>query len=91
MFKRILAFLLFLFFISFKSYAGINEKQKKIIKNQLFLMQEGMISKKELFEKAKLFDNKGFFGLNEDKMTELEFIDFITREIEIEELQEARH
>ena len=33
MFKRILAFLLFLFFISFKSYAGINEKQKKIIKN----------------------------------------------------------
>ena len=59
------------------SYSGINEKQKSVIKAQLFLINEGMISKKEVFEKAKLFDSKGFFGMNSDKMTQEEFDKFL--------------
>ena len=54
MYRNILLLYVSLIFFSIKSYAGINEKQKKIIKNQLFLMKEGMISKKDVFEKAKL-------------------------------------
>ena len=45
--------------------------------SQLFLMKEGMISKKEVFEKAKLFDSKGFFGINSDVMTQEEFDKFL--------------
>ena len=68
---------LILIFISTNSYSGINEKQKSVIKAQLFLMNEGMISKKDVFEKAKLFDNKGFFGINSDVMTQEEFDNFL--------------
>ena len=88
MYRNILLLYVSLIFFSIKSYAGINEKQKKIIKNQLFLMKEGMISKKDVFEKAKLFDSRGFFGINEDKMTEIEFLEFVETEIEFEELLE---
>ena len=38
---------------------------------------EGMVSKKDVFEKAKLFDNKGFFGMNSDIMTQDEFDNFL--------------
>ena len=71
--------ILFLITILFctDSYAGINEKQKSVIKAQLFLINEGMISKKEVFEKAKLFDSKGFFGMNSDVMTQEEFDKFL--------------
>ena len=64
-------------FISSNSYSGINEKQKTVIKSQLFLLNEGMVSKKDVFEKAKLFDNKGFFGINSDVMTQEEFDNFL--------------
>ncbi len=72
--KTILFLITILFYTN--SYSGINENQKKIIKAQLFLMKEGMISKKEVFEKAKLFDSKGFFGINSDVMTQEEFDKF---------------
>jgi len=79
---------LLLILLTTNSHAGINEKQKTIIKANLFLIEEGMISKKEVFEKAKLFDSNGFFGINSDRMTETEFNNFIKKENEFEELLE---
>ena len=74
--NRIILFLITILFCT-NSYSGINEKQKSVIKAQLFLINEGMISKKEVFEKAKLFDSKGFFGMNSDVMTQEEFDKFL--------------
>ena len=68
---------LIIIFISTNSYSGINDKQKTVIESQLFLLNEGMVSKKDVFEKAKLFDNKGFFGVNSDVMTQEEFDNFL--------------
>ena len=68
---------LIIIFISTNSYSGINNKQKTVIESQLFLLNEGMVSKKDVFEKAKLFDNKGFFGINSDVMTQEEFDNFL--------------
>ena len=76
--KTILFLITILFYTN--SYSGINENQKKIIKAQLFLMKEGMISKKKVFEKAKLFDSRGFFGMNSDVMTQEEFDNFLEKE-----------
>ena len=73
--KKTLA--LIIIFISTNSYSGINDKQKSVIESQLFLLNEGMVSKKDVFEKAKLFDNKGFFGINSDVMTQEEFDNFL--------------
>ena len=69
--------ILIMIFYSTNLYSGINEKQKQVIKSQLFLLNEGMVSKKDVFEKAKLFDNKGFFGINSDVMTQEEFDNFL--------------
>ena len=77
--NKIILFLIAILFCT-NSYSGINEKQKSVIKAQLFLMKEGMISKKEVFEKAKLFDSKGFFGINSDVMTQEEFDNFLEKE-----------
>jgi len=76
--KKYIILIIILF--STNSYSGINEKQKTVIKAQLFLMNEGMISKKDVFEKAKLFDSRGFFGMNSDMMTHEEFVDFLEKE-----------
>ena len=73
--KKTLIFIMI--FCSTNSYSGINEKQKQVIKSQLFLLNEGMVSKKDVFEKAKLFDSKGFFGMNSDVMTQEEFDNFL--------------
>ena len=73
---KIIIFLIIILF-STNSYSGINEKQKSVIEAQLFLMNEGMISKKAVFEKAKIFDSKGFFGMNSDLMTQEEFDKFL--------------
>ena len=67
-------------FISSNSYSGINEKQKTVIKSQLFLLNQGMVSKKDVFEKAKLFDSKGFFGMNSDVMSQEEFDNYLEKE-----------
>ena len=72
--------ILIMFFYSTNSYSGINEKQKSVIEAQLFLMNEGMISKKAVFEKAKIFDSKGFFGMNSDVMTQEEFDKFLKKQ-----------
>ncbi len=74
--NKIILFLITILFCT-NSYSGINEKQKSVIKAQLFLINEGMISKKEVFKKAKLFDSKGFFGMNSDVMTQEEFDKFL--------------
>ena len=74
--NRIILFLITILFCT-NSYSGINEKQKSVIKAQLFLINEGMISKKVVFEKAKLFDSRGFFGMNSDVMTQEEFNKFL--------------
>ena len=74
--NKIILFLIAILFCT-NSYSGINEKQKSVIKAQLFLINEGMISKKEVFDKAKLFDSKGFFGMNSDVMTQEEFDKFL--------------
>ena len=71
---------LIIIFISTNSYSGINDKQKTVIESQLFLLNEGMVSKKDVFEKAKLFDSRGFFGMNSDIMTHEEFVDFLEKE-----------
>ena len=71
---------LVIIFISTNSYSGINDKQKTVIESQLFLLNEGMVSKKDVFEKAKLFDSRGFFGMNSDIMTHEEFVDFLEKE-----------
>ena len=78
LYKKILFFTII--FISSNSYSGINEKQKTVIKSQLFLLNEGIVSKKDVFEKAKLFDSKGFFGMNSDVMTQEEFDNFLEEE-----------
>jgi len=72
--------ILIMIFYSTNSYSGINEKQKQVIKSQLFLLNEGMVSKKDVFEKAKLFDSKGFFGMNSDVMTQKEFDNYLEKE-----------
>ena len=76
--KKTLA--LIIIFISTNSYSGINNKQKTVIESQLFLLNEGMVSKKDVFEKAKLFDSKGFFGMNSDVMTQEEFDNYLEKE-----------
>ena len=55
---RKLSFLniLFLLIVISDVYSEINEAQKKIIKSQIILIHEGMVSEKEVFRKAKLFD-----------------------------------
>ena len=51
------------------SQAGVSDAQRRIIDNQLFLLKEGMVSEKEVFKKAKKFDDKGVFGIGSDEMT----------------------
>ena len=61
---------LIIIFISTNSYSVINNKQITIIELQLFVLNEGSVAKKDVFEKAKLYDNKGYFGINTDVMTQ---------------------
>ncbi len=57
--------------------AGVSDKQRSIIDNQLFLLKEGMISKEKVFKKAKKFDDTGIFGIGSDEMTEEEFEEYL--------------
>ncbi len=57
--------------------AGVSDAQRKIIDNQLFLMKEGMISEKDVFKKAKKFDDKGIFGIGSDEMTRQEYKEYL--------------
>jgi len=80
--KLFIYILLFMCLKIFSVFAGINDKQKFIIKQNIFLINENLMSEKFLFEKTKLFDSKGFFGINEDKMTEKEFNDYLEKQLE---------
>ena len=57
--------------------AGISDSQRRIIDNQLFLLKEGLISEKDLFKKAKKFDDTGIFGIGSDEMTKEEFREYL--------------
>ena len=57
--------------------AGVSDAQRRIIDNQLFLIKEGMISEKEVFKKAKKFDDKGVFGIGSDEMTFEEYKEYL--------------
>ncbi len=57
--------------------AGVSDAQRRIIDNQLFLLKEGMVSEKEVFKKAKKFDEKGIFGIGSDEMTREEYKEYL--------------
>ena len=74
--KRILK-IVFLLFLTLFSIAGVSDKQRTIIDNQIFLIKEGMISKEKVFKKAKKFDDTGIFGIGSDEMTEEDFEEYL--------------
>ena len=70
--------LLIINFLVFQSLlAGVSDAQRRIIDNQLFLLKEGMVSEKEVFKKAKKFDDKGIFGIGSDEMTREEYKEYL--------------
>ena len=79
---RKLSFLniLFLLIVISNVYSEINEAQKKIIKSQIILIHEGMVSEKEVFRKAKLFDKEGILGIGKSEMSQEEFKSFLNKE-----------
>ena len=78
--KRFTEIILLLLLILF-SIAGVSDKQRTIIDNQIFLIKEGMISKDQVFKKAKKFDDTGVFGIGSDEMTKDEFEDYLKSKI----------
>ena len=71
---------IFYLFISNNVNAEINSAQKKIIKSQIILIHEGMVSKDTVFKKAKLFDKEGVFGIGSTEMSEEEFDKFFDQQ-----------
>ena len=69
--------IIFLIFLIIFSIAGVSDKQRSVIDNQIFLIKEGMISKEKVFKKAKKFDNTGVFGIGSDEMTKEEFENYL--------------
>ena len=59
--------------------AGVSDAQRRIIDNQLFLLKEGMVSEKEVFKKAKKFDDSGIFGIGSDEMTREEYKEYLRK------------
>ena len=74
----ILLIINFLFFFQ-SLQAGVSDAQRRIIDNQLFLLKEGMVSEKEVFKKAKKFDDKGVFGIGSDEMTREEYKEYLRK------------
>ena len=72
----ILLIINFLFFFQ-SLQAGVSDAQRRIIDNQLFLLKEGMVSEKEVFKKAKKFDDTGIFGIGSDEMTREEYKEYL--------------
>ncbi len=69
--------IIFLLLLTLFSIAGVSDKQRTIIDNQIFLIKEGMISKEQVFKKAKKFDDTGIFGIGSDEMTEEDFEEYL--------------
>ena len=78
--KRLTEIIFLLLLILF-SIAGVSDKQRTIIENQIFLIKEGIISKEEVFKKVKKFDDTGVFGIGSDEMTKEEFEDYLKSKI----------
>ena len=76
----ILLIINFLFFFQ-SLQAGVSDAQIRIIDNQLFLLKEGMVSEKEVFKKAKKFDDKGIFGIGSDEMTREEYKEYLREKL----------
>ncbi len=57
--------------------ASVSDAQRRVIDNQIFLLKEGMVSEKEVFKKAKKFDDKGVFGIGSDEMTREEYKEYL--------------
>ena len=72
----ILLIINFLFFFQ-SLQAGVSDAQRRIIDNQLFLLKEGMVSEKEVFKKAKKFDDTGIFGIGSNEMTREEYKEYL--------------
>ena len=73
--------IIFLLLLTLFSIAGVSDKQRTIIDNQIFLIKEGMISKEQVFKKAKKFDDTGVFGIGSDEMTKDEFEEYLKSKI----------
>ena len=72
--------ILFPLIVISNAYPEINEAQQKIIKSQIILIHEGMVSEKEVFRKAKLFDKEGILGIGKSEMSQEEFKSFLNKE-----------
>ena len=70
-----------MYFLTFFQFvkAGVSDAQRRVIDNQLFLLKEGMINEKEVFKKAKKFDEKGIFGIGSDEMTREEYKEYLRK------------
>ena len=80
MFRKVLIFFALIFSLSIQSFAEINEAQKKIIRSQVILIHEGMVSKEDVFKKAKLFDKEGVFGIGKTELSKIEFDEYLEKE-----------
>ena len=69
--------IIFLLLLTLFSIAGVSDKQRTIIDNQIFLIKEGMISKEQVFKKAKKFDDTGVFGIGSNEMTKEDFEEYL--------------
>ena len=77
---KFLILLIINFLVFFQSLqAGVSDAQRRIIDNQLFLLKEGMVSEKEVFKKAKKFDDTGIFGIGSDEMTREEYKEYLRK------------
>ena len=75
---KFLILLIINFMVFFQSLqAGVSDAQRRIIDNQLFLLKEGMVSEKEVFKKAKKFDDTGIFGIGSDEMSREEYKEYL--------------
>ena len=72
--------ILFILIAISNAYSEINEAQKKIIKSQIILIHEGIVSDKEVFRKAKLFDKEVILGIGKSEMSQEEFKSFLDKE-----------
>ena len=78
--KKIINLSFFFILLNSTALSEVNEKQKKVIQNQLFLLNEGLVSKEQVYQKAKMFDSTGVFGIGADRMSEREFQKFLDDE-----------
>jgi hypothetical protein len=81
MLKILFILLIFFIFLNSKSFSEVNDKQKKVIENQLFLLHEGMITPGDVFKKAKIFDTTGLLGIGADRMKEREFNKYLENKL----------